>query len=106
MRAIVTNFLRLEILNHHPVVYWGLAAVWFLILVSAFMSVRSLSISTGVKSAWFMVIVAIPILGLAAYAFRCIASANWKALKPLFQARKLDKQMSSAGSSDDPASRA
>lgn len=97
MRALVINFLSLDVLNLHPALYWGLAAVYFLIFVSAFMSVRSLAISTGAKVAWLLIIIVIPILGLAVYALRCIFKANWNAFKPLFQSRRIDPPHASAG---------
>lgn len=102
MRAVVINFFHLEVLNLHPVVYWGLAAVWFLLLISAFMSVRSLPIPSGAKLVWSLIIVAIPIIGLAVYALRCLVSANWLILAPLFRSRHLDRQILSA----DPAAKA
>ena len=89
MRSIVINFLSLEVLNLHPAIYWGLGGVWLLILISAFMSIRSLSINISAKVAWFLVIIAIPIFGLTAYALRCIFHGNWQILKPLFQTRKM-----------------
>lgn len=93
MRAVVINFFHLEILNLHPVVYWGLAAVWFLLLVSAFVSVRSLTNAVA-KLAWFLAILALPVVGLAAYALRCLFTANWQVLAPLFQSRRLDRHIS------------
>lgn len=106
MRNIVIHFFRLEILNMHPGVYWGLAIIWLLLIVSAFASVRSLAIPAIAKNVWLLVILAIPILGLAAYAFRCLARANWHALKPWFQSRKVDKHLASSLSSVDPVSKA
>lgn len=106
MRDIVTRFLQLEIINLHPMVYWGLALVWLLLLVSALMSVRSLAISTGAKLAWSLVLIAVPVLGLAAYAVRCLLRGNWQALKPLFQSRRLVKQVSSARPSGGPVAKA
>lgn len=94
MRSIVTYFLRLEILNLHPMVYWGLAGIWLLLLLSAFASVRSLIISPAAKIVWVVVILALPILGLAIYAIRCLVRANWKGIKPFFQLRKVDRQLS------------
>jgi hypothetical protein len=106
MRAIVTHFLRLEILNLHPMVYWGMAGVWVLLLFSAFASVRSLSISTGAKIAWSLVILVLPIFGLSAYAIRCLFRSNWHALKPWFQSRRVDRQLSSPRPSSDPVAKA
>ena len=87
MRNIVINFLSLDIKSVHPVVFWGLAIIWVLVLVSAFMSVRSLPTKTLVKVVWFVLIIAIPVLGLGIYALRCLVSANWQMFKLLFQSR-------------------
>lgn len=106
MRGIVIHFLRLEVLNLHPMVYWGLAGVWILILVSAFISVRSLSISTGAKAGWFFLIIAVPILGLTTYSLRCLFKNDWRAFEFLFHSRSLVRQISSVEPSINPAKKA
>ena len=106
MRNIVIHFFRLEILNLHPFVYWGLAGVWLLLIVSAFASVRSLTIPILAKNVWVLIILAVPILGLAAYAFRCLARANWYSIKPLFLSRRVSTQLASAALRADPKSKA
>lgn len=90
----------------HPFVYWGLAAVYVLLLVSAFMSLQSLSIPLWAKWLWFVIIIALPILGLALYVLRCLIKADWYAIKPLFQARKMDQQISSPKKAGHPAVKA
>ncbi|QTN31994.1 hypothetical protein HZ994_06515 [Akkermansiaceae bacterium] len=90
----------------HPAVYWGVAAAWLLLLISAFMSVRSLSIATAAKVAWFLAILALPILGLAAYALRCLLAGNWQIIAPFFQSRRLDRQISRTVASGNPAAKA
>lgn len=106
MRGIVTHFLRLEVLNLHPMVYWGLAGVWLLLLLAAIASVRSLKISTAAKIVWLSLILALPILGLAIYALRCLACAKWEVLKPWFQSRRVDQELATAGTSADPSAKA
>lgn len=98
MRNIIINFLSLEVRSIHPAVYWGLAIIWVLVLVSALISVRSLPASGLVKVVWFILILAVPILGLGIYALYCLFSANWEMLKPLFQNRRLDRQSSPSAS--------
>jgi hypothetical protein len=102
MRNIIINFLSLEVRSIHPAVYWGLAAIWVLALVSAFISVRSLPSTGLVKLVWFVLILAVPILGLGIYAFYCLFSANWQMLNPLFQNRRLGRQ----GSPTEPVAKA
>lgn len=106
MRAVVINFFRLEILNLHPMIYWGLGAVWLLLLISAFMSVRNQSMHTVAKFAWVLVILALPILGLAAYAILCLFTANWQILAPLFQSRRIDRHMTPVTPSGKPKTKA
>lgn len=91
MSSLVINIFRFEILNMHPAVYWGLGVIWLMMVVSAIMSVRSLPISEVKKFVWLLVIIAVPILGMAVYAFRCLLSANWDTLKPLFRSRQLER---------------
>ena len=92
MRQVIINFLRLEALNTHYMVYWGLAFVWMLLLVASVMSLRQLKIGSGAKWAWFAFIVALPGLGLALYACRCIVKADWSMLSQLLQSKKLAKR--------------
>jgi uncharacterized membrane protein len=96
MRGIVIHFLKQDILNLHPMIYWGLAAIWLLLLISAVVSVRSLEISTAAKAVWLLLILFVPVAGLALYAFRCLLKSNWEALAPLFHSRKLNQQLPSA----------
>lgn len=87
MRAVIINFLSLNVLNTHPAVYWALAAVWISLCVSAFHSLRSQETSAGSRAVWMGVILFLPILGLAAYSVFCLIKADWGFLKPLFQSR-------------------
>lgn len=70
-----------------------------MMVLSAFMSLRSLAMGTAGKLAWFLAILTLPILGLAAYAIRCLFTANWQMLAPLFQSRRMDRHASPAGKS-------
>lgn len=106
MRSIVTNFIQFNILNMNPMVYWGLAVVWLMLLLSAFMSLRSLSTPFWAKFLWFIIIVALPIMGLALYALRCLFKADWYYITPLFQTRKMDQQISAPKKGNHPAAKA
>jgi hypothetical protein len=95
MRGIVIHFLQQEILNLHPMIYWGLAMVWLLLLISAVISVRTLEIPTAAKVFWLLLIFLVPVAGLALYALRCLLRSNWQVLAPLFHSRKLNQQLPS-----------
>lgn len=84
MIQVLIRFLTFNVVSDHPAVYWALAAVWFLLLLAALSSIRSLPVSFGAKVVWFLIIVVLPLVGLAAYAFRCLIRGNWSFLKPIF----------------------
>lgn len=84
MIQVILRFFRFNVVNDHPMVYWGLGFVWLLILIAAASSLRSLDISRSRKWAWFLLILLVPILGLAVYAISCLIGANWTSLKALF----------------------
>jgi hypothetical protein len=67
------------------------------------MSLRSLSIPFWAKFLWFIILAALPIIGLALYALRCLIKADWYFIKPLFQSRKMDQQISSPKKVKHPA---
>lgn len=93
MSGIVINFLRMEVLNMHPAIYLGIAGAWVLLLFSAFMSLRSLSINTWAKVLWLLIIIALPVLGLFLYALRCLCMSNWGVIAFMFHARRLNSQI-------------
>ncbi len=95
MKGIFIHFFKLEILNLHPMIYWAVAAVWLLLLISAVNSIRTISLSIGAKMVWLLLIFFLPVVGLALYALRCLFKTNWKALAPLFHSRKLNQQLPS-----------
>jgi hypothetical protein len=106
MRSIVTNFIQFNIQSMHDAVYWGVAAVWVMLLVSAFMSLRSLSIPFWAKFLWLIIIVTLPIIGLAIYTLFCLIKADWNFITPIFQSRKMDKQISSPKKVNHPTAKA
>ena len=88
MIQVLIRFLTFNVVSDHPAVYWALAVVWLLLLLAAFSSIRSLPVSFGAKVGWFLVIILLPLVGLAAYAFRCLIRGNWSFLKPVFSPPK------------------
>lgn len=105
MRSIVIHFLQFEVLNMHPMIYWVMALIYFMVLVSALLSLRSLAMPLGTKLSWFLVILVIPILGLAIYALRCLFKGNWSAFRFLFQSRKLSREIATSRVQDDLAAK-
>jgi len=84
MLQILTRFLTLNVMSEHPAVYWGLAAVWAILVMASISSLRTLPISKGAKVTWFALILLLPLLGLGIYALRCLFLGDWSFFKPFF----------------------
>jgi hypothetical protein len=82
MLQVLIRFFTFNVMSEHPAVYWGLAAVWLILLLAAVSSLRSLPISTGAKVAWFALIFLVPLIGLGIYALRCLIMTDWSFFKP------------------------
>ncbi|MBX3742201.1 MAG: hypothetical protein KF712_14505 [Akkermansiaceae bacterium] len=93
-------------MNLHPMIYWGIAVVWLLLLISAVTSIRTLEIPVAVKVVWLLLILLLPVAGLALYALRCLFKSDWQALAPLFHSRKLNQQLPSGKASAAPRGKA
>lgn len=83
MLQIVIRFFTLDVITPHPAIYLGLFAVWVILLVAAGLSILAQKISTAWKAFWFLLVVLVPIAGLAVYALRCLFQGDWSFLKPL-----------------------
>lgn len=93
MLQVVIRFLTLDVITEHPVVYFGLGAVWAILLLATTFSILAQRISRPWKAFWFVIVFFLPILGMAVYALRCLFQGDWSFLKPLLvpptPARKL-----------------
>ncbi len=87
MRGVIIRFLQLDVQITHPLIPWVMAGIWFLLIATAFSSLRRQSLSVGARWIWFSVIVFVPILGLFLYTVYCLFKADWSFLKPLMQSR-------------------
>lgn len=95
MQKVVTRFLTFDVVTEHPAIYWGLGVVWFLLLLAAFSSLRSLEIPTKAKVLWFLFILGVPLFGLGCYAVRCLIKGDWGFLKPLFAPSRTSSKVTS-----------
>ncbi|MDF1852678.1 MAG: PLDc N-terminal domain-containing protein [Verrucomicrobiales bacterium] len=87
MIQVIARFLQLEVSTYHFVIPWSIGFLWLVLLGTTFSSLRSLDLEPRRKVFWGMVVLFLPLLGLAAYAFRCLICADWTFLKPLLQTR-------------------
>jgi hypothetical protein len=81
MRDTIIRFLTVNPLNEHPLVYWGLAVVWVVMILNCIASLRQQEMSIPARWLWFLVILLLPILGMALYLIRCLMTADYSFLK-------------------------
>ena len=93
MREVIIRFLTFQALNDHPMIYAGLALIWLILLGTSAMSLRHQPISLAAKWAWFLLILLVPIFGLAVYALRCLFTGDWRFLKFLLGPGKSAKSV-------------
>ena len=94
MLQVLIRFFTFNVMSEHPAVYWGLAAVWLILLLASVSSLRSQPLSKGAKLAWFALILFLPLIGLGIYALRCLLKAEWTFMKPFLAPQKTLKQVS------------
>lgn len=93
MLTVILRFLTFNVVSEHWAVYWGLLAVWIILLIAAFSSVRSLEISGIAKALWILFILLVPLFGLVIYALRCLVKGDWAFLKPLLAPPRTAKKI-------------
>jgi hypothetical protein len=93
MLQVLIRFFTFNVMSEHPAVYWGLAAVWLILLLASVSSLRSQPLSMGAKLAWFALILFLPLIGLGIYALRCLFTAEWSFFKPFLAPQKTLKKV-------------
>ena len=93
MLQVFLRFLTFNVVSEHWAVYYGLLAVWIILVVAALFSLRSLEIPTGAKVAWLLVILFVPLFGLGFYSLRCLILGDWSFLKPVLAPPRTAKKI-------------
>lgn len=94
MIQVLIRLLTFNVMSEHPAIYWGLAAVWLILLLASISSLRSQEMPARSKWVWFAIIFFIPIFGLGAYAVRCILKADLGFLRPFFVPPRTSQRVS------------
>ena len=76
MRDIVTNFLFFNPLNLTGLVFIALGVIWFGLIAVTMFSIAAQQFGGGAKLGWALVVVCVPLVGLYAYTFYCLFSAD------------------------------
>ena len=88
MLQVIINLLTLNALNSALEVYAGLGAAWLLMLVAGCASVLSRPWHPAGKTAWCLVLIALPVAGLTLYCLVSLFLADYAFLKVLGLGRK------------------
>lgn len=76
MKTTILRFFTFEVMNIHPMIYWGLLVVWCLMLVATFASIGSQAMSPLAKLFWSCVVL-VPIVGLFLYLIFCLTRVDY-----------------------------
>ena len=83
MKALITRFFALDAQNVIPYVYVAIGVVWVVMVVTTLFSIAGQELGRGVKVSWTLAVVFVPIVGMAAYCFRCLFTAEYPLLQQL-----------------------
>ena len=94
MREMIIHFVFLKAQVTDPLVYGIIFLLFFGLLCASIMSLRSMEMGLGGKLAWLLVILLVPIFGLAAYCFYCLFKGDWSFFKFVFGAPRTKEGLS------------
>ncbi len=77
MRVIINRFLTLSAQNVTEEVLWALAVVYLILLLVTLASIWGLHIGAGFKLAWTLLVLGLPVAGIAFYCVRCLLKADY-----------------------------
>ena len=83
MRDTITNFLKMDVQTSIGLVYAGLAVVWLIILIAGISSIVTRPMGVVGKVAWILLIVAVPLVGMAVYCLYSLFRADYTFLQQL-----------------------
>ncbi len=83
MQTAIHRFLTLDARNIIPEVYFGLAFIYVVLVITTISSIRSQNISMFRKILWGSLALIAPIAGMAAYALRCLLTADHDFLRSI-----------------------
>jgi hypothetical protein len=83
MQTAIYRFLSLDARNVIPEVYWGLAFIYTVLVITTFNSIRSQDMSMSRKILWGSFALTAPIAGMATYSLRCLLTADHDFLRSI-----------------------
>lgn len=81
MRQVITNFLTGNPENISEPVYWAMGMIYLLLLSVSLASVYSRSRGIVSLLAWGLLVIFLPVMGIALHCLRCLIVADYQFLK-------------------------
>ncbi|WP_345784643.1 PLDc N-terminal domain-containing protein [Prosthecobacter sp.] len=81
MLTLLIKFLTLAPENVSKEVYWALGAIYFIFIIATILSIKKTTSSLALKLAWILLVTFLPVIGIAIYCIRCLASSDFHFLK-------------------------
>lgn len=81
MKEIFFRFVTIHPMNDHPILGWALGIIWLVMVANCVASIRQQPIEIRLRLVWTLIIVLVPIFGMAAYLGYCLLKADYSFLK-------------------------
>ena len=81
MRDTITNFLTMDVQTSIGLVYVSLVVVWLIILIAGISSIVTRPMGTAGKLVWILLIVGLPLVGMAVYCLYSLFKADYSFLQ-------------------------
>ena len=82
------NWLRFDVQNLIPEVWWCVCILWAVLLIISIVDVVTSPLGAAGKVGWLALILLLPLLGLFAYCIFCLWRADYYMFEFLFRGRK------------------
>lgn len=81
MKEILVRFVTIHPMNDHPILGWALGIIWLVMVANCVASIRQQPIEIKSRLVWMLIVVLVPIFGMAAYLGYCLLKADYSFLK-------------------------
>lgn len=62
-------------------VYWALGVIYLFLIIASILSIKKNVPNLATKLAWTLLVIVVPVIGIAVYCIRCLALADFSFLK-------------------------
>lgn len=81
MLTTIIKFLSFAPDNVSKEVFWILGIIYLFLLIATALSIKKTTNNLSSKLAWTLLVIVLPVIGIAIYCIRCLASADFHFLK-------------------------